>query len=159
MAVVTETLARWWVAFATVAFDFMEELIFRLWLASNVLRGKVPQKAAQRWWNRAVEVPVLVDVYSWVDERLIFSTIVWPPLESAPRTAERDYRKRVEEVLGVIAKGASEKLWSTRWEVCELAWDNEREVWVDGDGHHYDGARFHDYSRSGARGEGGIADA
>jgi hypothetical protein len=157
--VARETLTRWWLAFADGVGSFIEEAIFRLRLALDVLVGRVPQRAERRWWNRAAEAPVLIDTYSWIDERLIFSVVVWPPLESAPRTAERDFRERVEEVLEVIGKGASEKLWSTRWEVSELAWDNEREVWVDGDGHHYDGARFHDYSRSGARGEGGIADA
>jgi hypothetical protein len=128
-------------------------------LAFDVIVGRVPQVVERRFWNRATEAPVLIDTWDWTNERLLFSVLVWPALESAPRTAERDFRERVEEVLEVIGKGASEKLWSTRWEVSELAWDNEREVWVDGDDHHYDGARFHDYSRSGARGEGGIADA
>jgi hypothetical protein len=151
MAVVTETLTRWWLAFADSLGVFIEEAAFRTVLAFDVLVGRVPQGVDKRFWNRAAETPVLIDVYSWLDERLIFSTIVWPPLESGPRTAERDHRERVEEVLGVIAKGASEKLWSTYWEVSELAWDNERECWVDGDGIAYDGARLYEYSRQGGR--------
>jgi hypothetical protein len=59
---------------------------------------------------------------------------------------ERDHRQRVEEVLEAIGKGAAEKMWSTYWEVSELAWDHMRECWVDGDGIAYDGERFHDYS-------------
>jgi|SRR5215211_7419028 len=154
-----EVVTRWWLAFADAVGGFSEELIFRVVLAFDVIVGRVPQKVDKRFWNRAAEAPVLIDTWDWTTERLLFSMLVWPPLESELRTAEADHRQRVEKVLEVIARGASEKLWSTYWEVSELAWDHKREVWVDGDGHHYDGARFHDYSRSGARGEGGIADA
>ena len=143
---------RFWYRFADAVGGFLEELTFRVVLAFDVIAGRVPQVVERRWWNRSTETPVLADVYDWTNERLIFSVLVWPPLESGPGTAERDHRQRVEEVLEAIGKGAAEKLWSTRWEVSELAWDNEREVWVDGDGHHYDGARFHDYSCQGGRG-------
>jgi hypothetical protein len=57
-------------------------------------------------------------------------------------TGERDQRERANEVIGAIARGAAEKMWSTRWEVAELAWDHMRECWVDSDGHAYDGSRF-----------------
>ena len=84
-----------------------------------------------------------MDVHSWVDGRLLFSGLVWPPLESSTRDAGYHHRERLEEVLGVIAKGAADKGWSTYWEVdYGLKWDHDREVWVDGDGMHYDGSRF-----------------
>ena len=119
----------------------MEEAIARTSLAWAVLRGRSPKPLEKRWWNRATETPTLVDFYSWVDDRLIFSVLVWPPLESGPATAERDHRDRVGEVIEAIARGAAEKIWSTRWEVSELAWDHRRECWVDGDGHAYDGSK------------------
>jgi hypothetical protein len=75
-----------------------------------------------------------------------------PPLESEQATAERDHRQRVEEVLGAVARGASEKMWTTTWQISELAWDHKRECWVDGDGHAYDGERLYEYSRGGGRG-------
>ena len=144
-----EVVTRWWLAFADAVGSFIEELIFRVVLARDVIVGRVPQRVDKRFWNRSTETPVLVDVYDWTNERLIFSVLVWPPLESGPGTAERDHRQRVEEVLEAIAKGAAEKLWSTRWEVSELAWDHKRECWVDGDGIAYDAARLYEYSRQG----------
>ena len=141
-----------WLAFATLVGGFLEEAAFRVVLAFDVLTGRAPQCVERRWWNRAAETPVLVDVLDWTNERLLFSVLVWPPLESELGTAERDHGQRVEEVLGAIAKGAAEKMWSTRWEVSGLAWDHKRECWVDGDGHAYDAARLYEYSRQGGRG-------
>src|SRR5918998_516421 len=109
-----EVVNRWWLAFADRIGAFLEEAAFRTVLAFDVLVGRVPQRAERRrWWNRAAKAPVLIDTYSWIDERLIFATIVWPPLESELRTAERDHRQRVEEVLEAIANAAAEKMWST----------------------------------------------
>jgi len=90
---------------AALVGGFLEEAIFRLGLAFDVLRGRKPQQLERRWWNRGVEVPTLVDVYDWTTARLLFSVLVWPPLESDLTTAERDHRHRVEEVLEAIAKG------------------------------------------------------
>ena len=54
-------------------------------------------------------------------------------------------------VKQVIARGATEKMWSTRFEVdYGLRWDHERQVWTAEDGFAYDGAHLFDYSRSGA---------
>jgi hypothetical protein len=40
----------------------------------------------------------------------------------------------------VIAKGASEMMWSTRYEVnYGLTWDHERQVWTATDGFAFDG--------------------
>jgi hypothetical protein len=143
-----EVMARWWWRFADAVGGFIEEAAFRLVLAFDVLVGKTPQWVERRWWNRAAETPVLVDVYSWIDDRLIFSVLVWPSLESDLGNPERSHRQRVEEVLEAIAKGTGQKMWSTRWEVSELAWDHRRECWVDGDGHAYDGSKFGAGSRS-----------
>jgi hypothetical protein len=139
--------AAFWLA--ALVGGFLEEAIFRLGLAFYVLRGGTPQPLERRWWNRGAEVPSLVDVYDWTTARLLFSFLVWPPLESDLATAERDHRYRVEEVLEAIAKGAAEKMWSTYWEASELKWDYQREVWVDAAGHAYDGARLYEYSRGG----------
>ena len=56
--------------------------------------------------------------------------------------------KQEDRFIEAIARGAEQKMWSTRWEVSELAWDQKRECWVDGGGHAYDGSRFGIGSRS-----------
>jgi hypothetical protein len=147
---VRAALTRYWLAFADAVGGFIEEAAFRVSLATRVLLGKSPKPVDRRWWNRATETPVLVDIYDWTNERLIFSALVWPPLESARHTASRDHRQRVEDVIDAFAKGAAEKMWSTHWVLSGLAWDNERQVWVTDDGFAYDGARLHDYSREGS---------
>jgi hypothetical protein len=144
------TLASWWYAFANAAGGFIEEAIFRVTLAGEILVSRVPRRVERRWWNRAAETPVLVDVYSWVDDRLIFSVLVWPSLEVAPEKASYAHRERAELVRYVIAKGASEMMWSTRFETdYGLRWDPERRVWTTEDGFAYDGERLYDYSRQG----------
>jgi hypothetical protein len=136
-------LTRWWLAFADVVGGFIEEAAFRVVLAFNILAGRVPQRTDKRPWIRSVEVPALVDIFSWVDDRLIFSVLVWPPLESPGQDAPHEHHERVEGVLEAIAKGAQQKMWSTYLEVdYGLTWDMSRECWVDGDGHRYDGSRF-----------------
>jgi hypothetical protein len=143
-----EVVVRSWHWCADVAGRFIDELVFRLVLAFNVLTGRVPVKAERRWWNRAIETPVLIDVYDWTDERLIFSVLVWPALE---RVASHARRERVGEVLEAIARGSAEKAWSVRWEIDGgLRWDADRQVWVGEDGFAYDGTRYFDHSRSGA---------
>jgi len=140
---VRSRLTRWWLAFANGVGDFLEEAFFRLALAFNVLVGRVPLKTEKRSWIRSVETPVLVDVFDWTTDRLLFSVLVWPPLERPGQDAPYEHHQRVEAVLEAIAKGAKEKMWSTYWEVdYGLTWDHSRECGVDGDGHRYDGSRF-----------------
>jgi len=148
-----EVVTRWWFALANAVGAFIEEAAFRVVLAFDVIVGRVPQRVEKRWWRRSAETPLLVDLFDWTDDRLIASILIWPPLESPPETADHDMRERAEEILDAIARGAAEKMWSTRWELdYGLQWDHRREVWIGGDGHHYDGARFHDYSRQGGEG-------
>ena len=136
-------LSSLWYAFANGVGDFFEEAIFRLVLAFNILIGRVPQRAEKRSWIRSVEAPVLVDVHDWTTDRLLFSVLVWPPLETPGQAAPYEHHQRVEAVLEAFAKGAKEKMWSTYWEVdYDLQWDHKRECWVDGDGHRYDGSQF-----------------
>ena len=137
-----EVVVRLWYRLAAAVGDFIEEAAARTSLAWAVVRGRSPKPVEKRWWNRATETPVLVDVYDWTTDRLIFSALVWPLLESSPRDAGYHHRQRVEEVTEVIAKGAAEKMWSTYWEVSALSWEHKRECWVDGDGHAYDGSKF-----------------
>ena len=138
-----EVVTRWWLTFSTVVGDVIEEAVFRLALAFDVLVGKVPQRTDKRAWVRSVDVPVLVDTYDWTTDRLLFSVLIWPALELPGRDAERAQRERVEQVTEAIAQGAREKMWSTYWVVDHgLQWDPHRECWRDGDGPHYDGSRF-----------------
>jgi hypothetical protein len=71
-----------WQTFAWALGDFFEEAAFRLVLAFDVIVGRTPRQVERRWWNRAVETPILIDVLDWTDDRLIFSVLVWPSLES-----------------------------------------------------------------------------
>jgi hypothetical protein len=139
-------ILRWlvpaWLTFADVVGGFIEEAAFRVVLAFNVLAGRKPQRLERRWWNRSAETPLLIDCLDWTSDRLIFSVIVWPSLESSSESADDDMRERVEEVLDAIAKGASEKMWCTRWEVNHgLRWNATRACWVASDGYGYDGDR------------------
>jgi hypothetical protein len=102
------------------------------------LRGKSPKPVEKRWWNRASETPVLVDVWDWTNGRHIFSILVWPALEVPPSSAARAQQERAKLVRQVIARGAAELTWSTRYEVdYGLRWDHERQVWVATDGFAY----------------------
>jgi hypothetical protein len=128
------------VTLAAAVGDAFEEWAFRLSLAFDVLVGRMPQRIDKRPWVRSIETPVLADVRDWTDDRLLFSVLIWPPLEADGRGV---HHQRVENVMDAIARGATEKAWSTYWEVdYGLVWNHEREVWVDGDGHAYDGSRF-----------------
>jgi hypothetical protein len=141
---------RAWHAFADAAGRFLDEVGFRVVLAFNVLAGRVPLRAERRWWNRAAETPVLIDVFDWTDDRLIFSVLVWPALESPPHDASRDHRERVEVVIQAISRGAADRAWSMRYEVDGgLTWNPDREVWTATDGYAYDGERLRAYSRGG----------
>jgi hypothetical protein len=101
-------IAPAWLALANAVGAFLEELCFRLALAFEVLLGRVPQRVERRWWNRAIETPVLVDVFDWTDERLIFSVLVWPSLETESSEAYARHEERVEEVLRVLHAGAAQ---------------------------------------------------
>jgi hypothetical protein len=132
-------LKYWWYAFADVVGGFIEEAAFRVVLAWAVLRGKSPMPVEKRWWNRATETPVLVDVWDWTNDRHIFSILVWPALEVPPERAARAQQERANLVRQVIARGAAELAWSTRYEVdYGLHWDPRRQVWVAADGFAYD---------------------
>ena len=138
-----------WLAFSNAFANTVEEVAFRVGLAFDVLVGRVPIRTDKRPWVRSAETPILVDVYDWTTDRLIFSVLCWPPLESDMGDAYQDHRERVEEVMTTFAEGAGRKSWSTYWEVDHgLVWDHRRECWQDGDGHRYDGSRFGAGSRT-----------
>jgi hypothetical protein len=119
--------------------SFLDEAAFRLVLALDVIAGRMPRQVERRWWNRAVETPVLIDVYDWTDERRIFSALVWPSLETSAHDAYA-HHQRLEAVKRVIARGAAEMAWSTRYETdYGLRWDHERQVWTASDEFAYDG--------------------
>ena len=132
-------LAHWWYAFANAVGSFLEEATFRTSLAWAVLRGKSPKPVEKRWWNRATETPVLIDVWDWTDERHIFSVLVWPALEVPPgHKAAHAHQERAKQVVRVIHAGAAEMAWSMRYEVdYGLRWDSSREGWVATDGFAY----------------------
>jgi hypothetical protein len=137
-------------AIVRVAGAFAAEACFRVELAFDVLAGRTPMVRPRRWWNRNTERPTLIDVHDWTNERLIFSVLVWPPLEEPVETKARDHHERVHQVIRVLHAGATEMAWSTRYEVdAGLGWDAGREVWVGSDGFSYDGERLFAYSRGG----------
>ncbi len=123
--------------------DSFEEWAFRISLAFDILTGRMPQTTHKRPWVRSVETPVLADVRDWSTDRLIFSILIWPPLEADGRDSRRIHHQRVNDVMEAFGRGAAAKAWSTYWELDHgLVWNHERECWVDGDGHAYDGSRF-----------------
>jgi hypothetical protein len=88
---------------------------------------------------------VLVELYSWVDDRRIASILIWPSLEAEAEDAAYDQMQRVEQIKDVVLRGATDMAWSMRLEVdYGLEWDHERNVWVASDGFAYDGARATD---------------
>ena len=130
---------------------FRDETAFRSSLAWAVLTGRVPVERKRRWWNRAAESPVLIDVFDWTEDRLIFSVLVWPPLEAYPHRVGRDHEARVRDVKEVIERGCAEMLYSTRFDTdYGLQWDPKREVWAASDGYAFDGKRLTAYSRKGS---------
>ena len=147
-----EVIARWWHRFADAFGRFLDEAAFRMSLAWAVLRGRSPKPVEKRWWNRATETPVLIDVWDWTDERRIFSVLVWPSLEVAPEKAAYAQQERSKQVLRLLHAGAAEMAWSTRYEVdYGLAWDHRRRVWRAEDGFAYDGAPFAGVGRDNGR--------
>lgn len=136
--------------FADAVGSFMEEAAFRVMLAGAVLSGRTPVQVERRLWNRATEAPVLVDAFDWSDDRLIFTLLVWPSLESQPREAPYAHERRVREVKESFGKVCQDLAWCTRFETDRgLRWDADREVWIGSDGYAFDGERLRAYSREG----------
>ncbi len=130
---------RWWRAFADALGSFLDEAAFRVVLACRVIAGRLPLEVERRHWNRSVEAPILVHVCDWTDDRRIFSAVIWPPLESSLEDALRGHRVRVDQVKAVIARGAAEMAYSTRFSTdYGLKFDHERQVWTASDGFAYD---------------------
>ena len=101
-------------ALAAAVAAFVAESRFRISLAFDVLAGRTPMVRPRRWWNRNTEPPTLIDVHDWTNDRLIFSVLVWPPLEERPETKARDHHERVHQVIRVLHEGATEMAWSKR---------------------------------------------
>jgi hypothetical protein len=141
-----------WHAFANGVGACIEEGAARIALAWAVLRGKSPKPIERRWWNRSAECPVLIDVYDWTDERLLYSVLIWPSLEVPPEKAAYAQQERAKQVMRVLHAGAAEMAWSTCYVVdFGLKWNSDRRVWTAEDGFAYDGERLYDYSRQGAK--------
>ena len=100
-----QALVRGWQRFADAVGGFIEEAAFRTSLAWAVVRGKSPKPVEKRWWNRSAECPVLIDVYDWTNDRLIFSVLAWPALEAPPERAAYAQQERAKQVLRVIHVG------------------------------------------------------
>jgi hypothetical protein len=145
---VIPALARWWRALADALGAFLDEAAFRIGLACRVIAGRLPLEVERRDWNKSVEAPILVDAFDWTDDRRIFSVLVWPPLGSSPADALRDHRVRLDQVKAVIARGAAEMAWSTRFETdYGLKWNHERQVWATSDGFAFDGKKTGERAR------------
>ena len=114
----------------------------RTTLAFKVLAGRLPIETHKHWWNRNVESPVALECRSWVDDRRIFTALIWPSLESEDHEAGSDHFERVSQVRLALAKGVAEMAWSTHFEIdWDLKWDHDRKCWVASDGFAYDGLR------------------
>jgi hypothetical protein len=128
-----------WLAFVESTTSFLDEAGFRISLAWSVLRGRMPEPVAHRFWNRAVEVPTLLHVKDWTNDRTAITCIVWPAME-IPEGADPliVQQERVNDLMHVIAKGATDKLWHIRFEAdYGLRWVPERQAWISTNGHLY----------------------
>jgi hypothetical protein len=76
----------------------------------------------------------VVNVYDWTTYTLLFSVMIWPPLDVEANTLEKaEFYKgqRAEDVMRTISKGAGQMKWSLLYEREErLVWDRRRAVWV-----------------------------
>jgi hypothetical protein len=139
----TEALKRLWTGAVDWLGALLEEVAFRLEVAFKVLVGRVPLERAQHKWLRHQRTPVEVTVYDWSTNRLLFSVIIWPPLEREGYEYLEDFEERIQDIKQVIATGVGERGWSTLLRTnYGLEWDHRREVWTDGQGHHIDGSKF-----------------
>jgi hypothetical protein len=149
---VRSTLRRYWHAFANAAANFLGEVAFRVGLACRVIVGAVPVEVQKRRWVRSVNKPVLVDGCDWTTNRVLFSIVVYPPVDELDLSkAEAAHYRRVNQIKEIVARGAGDLRLSlyleTEW---DMEWDIGREVWIDRDGYAYDASRFGVGTRSGS---------
>jgi hypothetical protein len=119
-------------------------------LACRVIVGAVPVEVEKRPWVRSVNKPVLVDGCDWTTNRVLFSMVVYSPVDELDLSkAEAAHYRRVNQIKEIVARGAGDLRHSlyleTEW---DMKWDNGREVWIDRDGHAYDASCFGIGSRS-----------
>jgi hypothetical protein len=139
---VVAAIGNLWRAFACALANFLDEAAFRLVLASCVIAGRMPRQEERRWWNRAVEAPVLIDV---LDCGL--TTGASSACSCGRRWSLRQMRppattESARAVMRTISRGAADMSWSTRFETdYGLKWDHERQVRTARDGFAYDGQR------------------
>jgi hypothetical protein len=111
-------------------------------LCWRVLTGRLPQRIEHRSWKPEREAPVVVNVYDWTTYTLLFSVLIWPPVDveaNTPEKAENYKLQRAESVMQAITKGAARMSWSLLYETeQQLSWDRKREVWVTRDGYAYE---------------------
>jgi hypothetical protein len=128
-----------WLALVETMTSFLDEASFRTSLAYAVLRGRMPEPVAYRFWNRAVETPVLIHAKDWTNDRTMVTCIVWPAMQ-VPEDEDPlglQYR-RVDELMHVLARGATDSLWHVRFEAdYGLRWVPERQAWLSSNGHLY----------------------
>jgi len=131
-----------WLTFADWLGAFLDEAAFRTLICWRVLSGQLPQGIAHRSWKPEREAPVVVNVYDWTTYTLLFSVLIWPPVDVAANTLEKaEFYKgqRAEDVMAAITRGAGQMKWSLLYEREErLQWDRRRAVWVTQDGHAFD---------------------
>jgi hypothetical protein len=160
-----EVIKRWfWTAFEGLvsvvvalarAIDavggWIEAAAFRVELATSVLLGRIPRETPRRWWSRSAETPVLVDIISMTDERLIASLIVYPVLEEPAAYAGAAQEERAEQIKQSFARVCGDLAWDTSFETYDLVWNPGREVWTTLDvaepGDAVDGKRLEEYAR------------
>jgi hypothetical protein len=108
----------------------------------RVLTGQLPQRIEHRSWNRQREAPIVVNVHDFSTTTLLFSVLIWPPLDvsaNTPAEADAYQLERAEAVMACITKGAGGLGWNLLYEREErLHWDKRRAVWVTQDGHGFE---------------------
>jgi hypothetical protein len=129
--------------------NWIEAAAFRCELAVDVLLGRIPGETPRRWWSRSAETPILVDIRSMTDNRLVASLVVYPVLEEPSLHAPAAQEERPEQTKESFARVCGDLAWDTQFETYPLVWDPRREVWttLDDEGDAVDGKRLEGYAR------------
>jgi hypothetical protein len=130
----------WW-TLAESLDNLLDEAAFRGLISWRVITGRMPQVIEHRSVDLSREVPIVVNVCDWTTYTLLFSVIVWPPVDVSEaqadtlEKAEAYKQMRAEDVMRAISKGAAGMSWSLLFETeHNVRWDRRREAWITEDG-------------------------
>jgi hypothetical protein len=108
IARIKESLVHAWRVCVDLLFRSLNEAAFRVEVAFKVLTSRMPLETELKPWLYSVYAPVLIDVHDWSTDRLLFSVLVWPPLDPDSKDDVAAHEERVVQVKEVILRGVAE---------------------------------------------------